>query len=94
MGLIQCPDCGKQVSDQATACIHCGRPLAKSLRHSVSSTDVKTGTQRAKWRYEAGNTIGLIGVIASLFVMMSSFPLGILLFLVSAGFGLWLAYFS
>ena len=27
MALIACPDCGKQVSDMAPACIHCGRPL-------------------------------------------------------------------
>jgi hypothetical protein len=27
MPLIQCPDCGKDVSDMAPACIHCGRPL-------------------------------------------------------------------
>ena len=28
MALIECPDCGKQVSDAAPACIGCGRPLA------------------------------------------------------------------
>jgi len=27
MALIECPDCGKQVSDAATSCISCGRPL-------------------------------------------------------------------
>jgi hypothetical protein len=27
MGLIACQDCGGQVSDQALACPHCGRPL-------------------------------------------------------------------
>lgn len=26
MGLVKCPDCGKEVSDKAPACIHCGRP--------------------------------------------------------------------
>lgn len=26
MGLIECPDCHKHVSDLATVCIHCGRP--------------------------------------------------------------------
>jgi hypothetical protein len=30
MPLIFCPDCGKQVSDAAPACIHCGRPLIAS----------------------------------------------------------------
>lgn len=29
MALIACPDCGKQISDQAAVCIHCGRPMLK-----------------------------------------------------------------
>ena len=28
MALINCPDCGKQVSSEAPACPSCGRPLA------------------------------------------------------------------
>lgn len=27
MALIQCPECGKEISDLAPACIHCGFPL-------------------------------------------------------------------
>ncbi len=27
MALIKCPECGKEVSDRAQACIHCGCPL-------------------------------------------------------------------
>lgn len=27
MALVQCPDCGQQVSDAAPACVRCGRPL-------------------------------------------------------------------
>ena len=30
MALIHCPECGKEVSDQAAACIHCGYPLSKA----------------------------------------------------------------
>lgn len=29
MALINCPECGKEVSDRASACIHCGCPIAK-----------------------------------------------------------------
>ncbi len=25
--LLKCPDCGKDVSDKAKACLHCGRPI-------------------------------------------------------------------
>lgn len=27
MALIKCPECGREVSDKAKACIHCGFPL-------------------------------------------------------------------
>lgn len=27
MALIKCPECGKEVSDKAKSCIHCGYPL-------------------------------------------------------------------
>lgn len=27
MALINCPECGKEVSNKADACIHCGYPL-------------------------------------------------------------------
>lgn len=28
MALIKCPECGKEISDKASACIHCGFPLS------------------------------------------------------------------
>ena len=28
MALIKCPECGKEISDKAPACIHCGFPLS------------------------------------------------------------------
>lgn len=28
MALIKCPECGKEVSDKAEECIHCGYPIA------------------------------------------------------------------
>lgn len=27
MSLINCPECGREISDRASACIHCGCPL-------------------------------------------------------------------
>ena len=27
MALIHCPECGREVSDLAAACVHCGYPL-------------------------------------------------------------------
>ena len=31
MALIKCPECSKEVSDIADACVHCGYPLKKEL---------------------------------------------------------------
>lgn len=38
MALIKCPECGKDVSDQTKACIHCGYPLNKATRPAVETT--------------------------------------------------------
>lgn len=31
MALIKCPDCGKMISDKATMCIGCGRPMKEEV---------------------------------------------------------------
>lgn len=36
MALINCPECGNQVSDKALACIHCGYPL-KDYSNTVTT---------------------------------------------------------
>lgn len=40
MPLVTCPDCGKQVSDQAAACIDCGRPI-KVVTTAVSDDVIR-----------------------------------------------------
>ena len=34
MALIICPECGKQISDKAPACIHCGYPLTETIANN------------------------------------------------------------
>lgn len=31
MALIKCPECGKEISNAATTCIHCGYPISKHI---------------------------------------------------------------
>lgn len=31
MALIKCPECGKEISDKAQTCIHCGYPLSEAI---------------------------------------------------------------
>jgi len=35
MGLIKCPDCGKEVSDKANVCINCGFPIEEYLKEQT-----------------------------------------------------------
>lgn len=34
MSLIKCPECGKEISDKAEQCIHCGYPLKNNINKS------------------------------------------------------------
>lgn len=35
MALIKCPECGKEISDKAPACIHCGYLRIQSVRGCI-----------------------------------------------------------
>lgn len=37
--LIKCPECGKEVSDKAPACIHCGFPLSNIHKENTCLVD-------------------------------------------------------
>lgn len=39
MALIKCPECGKEISDKAPACIHCGYPIGEELGDKSKSKD-------------------------------------------------------
>ena len=42
MALIKCPECGKEISDKAKACIHCGFPInqAPYIHEMINGVDV------------------------------------------------------
>jgi len=44
MPLIACPDCGKQISDQAPACPHCGYPISQK-QHAIAKSPPETATK-------------------------------------------------
>ena len=53
MALIKCPECGKEISDKSSACIHCGYPLANIKQEKNDNTQPQlnnvqeTGTNEA-----------------------------------------------
>ena len=50
MALINCPECNAQMSDSATSCPHCGKPVVSSqvAASSVQNTKVCPETHLAK----------------------------------------------
>lgn len=49
MALIKCPECGKEISDMANSCPHCGRPIviAQSTTQKTNSSS-KNATRKKK----------------------------------------------
>lgn len=80
MALIACPDCGGQVSDQALACPHCGRPL-----QTVPSLQVL--------RREA-HTLQSLAKGCGCLVILFALGLGVLAYLVLRGVVDWRAVFA
>lgn len=48
MGLIECPDCGKKISELANNCPNCGRPMSQGVQpiKQTVSEDAKQATQQ------------------------------------------------
>lgn len=44
MALLKCPDCGRDVSDQALACPNCGRPVIPNSSSDQSISEATTST--------------------------------------------------
>jgi uncharacterized membrane protein YvbJ len=98
MSLVTCPDCGKQVSEQAPSCIHCGRPLKADLVKNPSAGSaeaVKKGDQRSKLRTDLGGAIAFVGLLIAIVVgMVGSAMAGWLLALAVLGLAIWVTYGS
>ena len=39
MALIKCSECGKNVSDKAKVCIHCGAPIEEVKKNNTTKVD-------------------------------------------------------
>jgi len=63
--LITCPECGKQISEQAESCPHCGRPLEEEERAEIAER-AKRGQVTAAL-VGGGFVIGLVVLFAWLF---------------------------
>lgn len=62
MALINCPDCGTEVSDIAPACLKCGRPLAVTISQP-SPTLNKRRTHPVTWLVLVAIVLGAVFTI-------------------------------
>lgn len=71
MALINCPDCGTQVSDRAAACVKCGAPIADVTGQSAPHPDapqVQTIEQTGK-AYKAQQAMGVVAILVGAVMM-------------------------
>src|SRR5436189_2564801 len=78
MALIKCSECGKDVSDKATACPNCGAP-ARSGRARQRRDNTPVRVVRAGWRWEV---IGALFVIGGLIAAIAGASSGWLVLIV------------
>jgi ribosomal protein L7/L12 len=58
MALINCPECGKQISDKAASCTDCGYPLQKStISNNRQLNNIETEVKRL---IDAGEVISAV----------------------------------
>jgi len=85
MALIKWSECGKEVSDKATACPNCGAPIG-SERAPQRRGNTAVRVVRAGWRWEAigallvigGLIAGIAGASSGWFVLIVGFVIFII----------------
>lgn len=54
MALIKCPECGKEISDQASTCPNCGFPIQQKIKNEQNESGKKQKPikkQRVEWKW-------------------------------------------
>lgn len=99
MALISCEECGKQISDRASSCPHCGNPMTPAVQtstkppiHVQTATGHVVTTEATGREWKAIQLVGGAIMIVSMVACMANTPdygpsagLGMLL-----GFGVYL----
>lgn len=76
MALINCPECGKEISDTATSCPNCGRPL--NTNGSQNQKVILTVEEKFKGALSGGRlAIGIISILLFVLVAFQSCAAGV-----------------
>lgn len=102
MALVECPDCGKRISDQATECNQCGRPMQTTRTEEEESTagpsspdseSVQAESPRMKLPEDPGAAVGGIGAGIGIVVMvLHSVAVGLVVAGIAVAVGIWIQY--
>ena len=100
MPLIECPDCGKQISDAPPTCPNCGRSfretldLEDDLRAEEPPQTGPSVEHGAGAQYEVGHVIGFIGAGVGVIIGFAagSFVLGVVLVAAALALGIFIQY--
>ena len=57
MALIKCPECGKEISDKATCCIHCGCPMYYIIKKTILTNTTKNEIEEREQSYTGDEVI-------------------------------------
>ena len=69
MALIQCPECGKEISDKAKACVHCGCPCSSTATVPNFSEASKKTQSFLKSKCGKKVVVALFGLTAAIILI-------------------------
>lgn len=72
--LIKCTECGKEISDQATACPNCGRPLKPESKTQINNNEQEKPQKPQKMK---NSTLSTLSAIFAFFTF--TLPIGVIL---------------
>lgn len=78
MALIKCPECGKEISDQATSCPNCGRPIIYNrpqINYNVNAQTQAPNSSAAAPAQKKESPLGIAGMLISLLFCFPLFPI-------------------
>lgn len=64
MALIKCSECGRTISDKATACVHCGAPLTEEMPRRQSDSFQAASRGAVRKRHPVRNALIALALIA------------------------------
>lgn len=65
MALIKCPECGREISDTADHCVHCGYPMKKAVNENQEAQNLTVESQAVgKSPQSKGKLIAILMVAA------------------------------